>query len=144
MNIYILPIVYLTVIYGRLMYFIRHQTPQLSQTRQGRRAQRDFVVTRRILFTVNALTLPGLPNVAFAFMVNIDHHLSSAYYMYRIEWMGPAITLFIFSIALIFISPQIKDIFVNLIRPRNHIVPATITIQNLQQPSVLLTTRVLA
>ncbi len=64
--------------------------------------------------------------------------------MYRIEWMGPAITLYIFSIALIFISPQIKDIFVNLIRPRNHIVPATITIQNLQQPSVLLTTRVLA
>jgi hypothetical protein len=64
--------------------------------------------------------------------------------MYRIEWMSPAVTLFIISIALIFISPQIKEIFVHLIRPRNHIVPATITIQNLQQPSVLLTTKVLA
>jgi hypothetical protein len=35
MNIFMLSIIYLTVIYARLMYFIRHQTPQLSQ---GRRA----------------------------------------------------------------------------------------------------------
>jgi hypothetical protein len=76
MKIFVLPIIYLTVIYARLMYFIRHQTPQLSQTRQGRRAQRDFIITRRILFT---LTLPGLPNIGFVIMTNIDIHFSGAY-----------------------------------------------------------------
>jgi hypothetical protein len=142
MNIYILPIVYSTIIYARLLYFLRHQTPQVSRTQQGRRAQRDFIVIRRILFTVITLTLPGLPNVAFVLMVNIDHRFADAYYIYRIQWLGPAVTIFIFSIALIFINPQIKEIFTNFMRRENHVVPTMMPIRTLQQPSILMETRV--
>jgi hypothetical protein len=60
MNIFVLPIIYLTVIYARLMYFTRHQTPQ------GRRA-------------------------VFVIMTNIDVRFSGAYYMCRIQWIGPVV-----------------------------------------------------
>lgn len=121
------------------MYFIRHQTPQLSQTQHGKRAQRGLIIIRRILFTVIALTLPGLPNIGFVFMVNINPHFSGAYFMYRIQWMGPSVTTFILSIALVFITPQIKEIIIR----KNHVAPTTIVMQNLQQHhSVLSPTKI--
>lgn len=135
MNIFVLPIVYLTIIYTRLLYFIHYQTPQLSQTQQGRRAHRDLAITRRILFTVIALTLPGLPNIGFVFMTNINHQYSGAYFMYRIQWMGPSITVFILSISLIFMTPQIKKLLIKYLFRKNHVAPTVITMKNLQ-PSV--------
>jgi hypothetical protein len=131
MNIYILPVIYSTIIYARLLYFLHHQAPQLSITQQGRRAQRDVIVIQRILFTVITLTLPGLPNIGFVLMMNIDHRYAGAYFMYRIQWMGPAVTIFIFSIALIFINPQIKEIFVKFTNRGNHIAPTTVPIRTI-------------
>ena len=141
MNIFVLPIVYLTIMYARLMYFLRYRSPHLSRTQQGRRAHRDFIVIRRILFTVITLTLPGLPNVAFVLMMNIDRRLSGAFFMYRIQWMGPAVTIFVFSIALIFITPQMKEIFLKFIRRENHVAPATLTRRIAPQPSIEIETK---
>ena len=46
-------------------------------------------VTRRILFTVNTLTLPGLPNTFFLIFVTIHPAMGGLYHMYRIQWMCP-------------------------------------------------------
>ncbi|CAF1067708.1 unnamed protein product [Rotaria sordida] len=138
MNIFFFPIIYLTIMYGRLLYFIHHQAAsQLSGARQRRKAHRDLMITRRILFTLIALTLPGLPNLIFAFMTNIDIRLSGSYYMYRIQFMGPTVTVFIFSILIIFINPQIKQILIKLKFRGNQIVPIESTMRELQQPSIL-------
>ncbi|CAF4818589.1 unnamed protein product [Rotaria sp. Silwood1] len=86
------------------------RAPQSLRERQRRRVNRDLIVTRRIIFIVIALALPGLPNLGFAIMTNIDHRFSGSYHMYQIEFMGPAVVVFILSIAIIFITPQIKQI----------------------------------
>ncbi|CAF4998902.1 unnamed protein product, partial [Rotaria sp. Silwood1] len=142
MNIFVFPITLLTIIYARFLHFIRHQAPQLSQERQRRRAQRDLMITRRILFTVIALTLPGTLNITFVIMTNIDVRFSGSFYMYRIQWMGPAITLFILSIGIVFITPQIKQILVKLKFCRNQVAPIQTTQQELQQPSIFLPTQI--
>ncbi|CAF3881941.1 unnamed protein product [Rotaria sp. Silwood1] len=110
MNIFFFPLGYLSFIYACLLYFIHHQAPQSLRERQRRRVNRDLIVTRRIIFIVIALALPGLPNLGFAIMTNIDHRFSGSYHMYQIEFMGPAVVVFILSIAIIFITPQIKQI----------------------------------
>ena len=62
--------------------------------------------------------------------------------MYRIQFMGPTVTLFIFSILIIFINPQIKQILIKLKFYGNQIVPIESTMRELQQPSILQLTRV--
>ncbi|UJR12848.1 hypothetical protein I4U23_017022 [Adineta vaga] len=122
LNIYVLPLVYMTIIYIRLIYFIRYKNLQLLQTQRGRRAQRDYIVTRRILFTMGILALAGLPNVGLVFMTHIKPNLSGDYYMYRIQWMVPSITMLTISIGLIFMTPQLKEIIINLGRRENHVI----------------------
>ncbi|CAF2642645.1 unnamed protein product [Rotaria sp. Silwood2] len=141
LNIFFFPIVYLAIIYGRFLYFIHYHASQLSQERQRRRAQRDLTITRRILFTVIALTLPGSPNTVFVIMTNIDPRISGSYYMYRIQWFGPAVTIFILSIAIVFITPQIKQILMKLKFHGNQVVPMESTLRE-RQPSVLLPIRI--
>ncbi|CAF3394255.1 unnamed protein product [Rotaria sp. Silwood2] len=138
MNIFFFPLIYLAIIYARLLHFIHHQVSQLSQERQRRRIQRDLIITRRILFTVIALTLPGLPNLVFAIMTNIDFCFSGSYYMYRIQFMAPTITIFIISIAIIFINPQIKQILIRLKFSRSQVAPMILQMRELQDPSILL------
>ncbi|CAF3239430.1 unnamed protein product [Rotaria sp. Silwood2] len=137
-NIFFVPLVHLMIIYARLLHFIRYQASQLSQERQRRRAHRDLIVIRRILFTVIALTLPGIPNVVFAIMTNIDFRFSGSYYMYRIQFLGPAVTVFILSIAIIFITPQIKQILMKLKLCNSQVAPMILQIRELEHPSVLL------
>jgi len=132
LNIYILPIVYLSLIYTRIMYFILHQTPQIAQTVQGKRAQRDLIITRRILITVVILTLPGLPNVGFVLMTNINTAYSGSFFMYRIQWMGPSVTVFICSLALVFLTPKLREIFRELAHRQNSIAPIRTTQHNSQ------------
>ncbi|UJR19787.1 hypothetical protein I4U23_022921 [Adineta vaga] len=121
---YISPVIFLSIIYTRLMFFIRHQTSNLLQTRQMKRAHRDFTVIRRILFIVNTLTLPGIPNCIFTLMVNIDPNISGSYYMYRIQWMLPAVGVMIFSIALVIMTPQFKTLIFDTINyNHNRVVP---------------------
>ncbi|CAF4370173.1 unnamed protein product, partial [Rotaria sp. Silwood2] len=142
LNIFFFPIIYLTTIYSRCLHFICNHAPQLSRARQRRRAKCDLMITRRILFTVVALTLPGVPNLTFALMTNINPRLSGSYYMYRIQWMGPTVTLFIFSILMIFITPQIKQTLTKLEFPRSQVKPIVSAMRELQQPSILLPTQI--
>ena len=114
----------ITVIYARLLYFIRHQTAQLLQTGQGRRAHRDLIVTRRMVLTVNILSLPGLPNIILFVMVSINPALAGACYMYRIQWMSPGVTLCILSAALVHITPRLKSLVTRERTTRmNQVVP---------------------
>ncbi|CAF2600772.1 unnamed protein product [Rotaria sp. Silwood2] len=142
MNIFAFPIIYLTIMYSRCLHFIRNHAPQLSQERRRRRAKRDLMITRRILFTVIALTLPGVPNLTFVLITSIDVRLSGSFYMYRIQWMGPAVTIFILSIGIVFINSQIKQIFIKLKFCGNQVVPIKATMRELRQPSVLLATQI--
>ena len=123
------------MIYTRLLYFIRQQTPQLLQTAHGRRAHRDLIVTRRILLTVNILTLPGLPNTFFFIVVTINPALAGAYYMYRIQWMCPGVTLCILSVALVLITPRLKALATrkritrtNQVVPLRQLVPSSVVV----------------
>ena len=122
LNIFFSPVIFLTIIYACLLYFIRHQSPQLLQTQQGKKFQRDFIITRRILFIVNILTLPGLPNVVFFTMASINPNIAGYYYMYRIQWLGPAVVIFTLSIALVIITPQLKKLITTrVVHPENQI-----------------------
>ncbi|CAF1363994.1 unnamed protein product [Adineta ricciae] len=118
--IYIFPVIFISLIYMSLMRFIRRQTSNLHQTGRMRTVQRDSAVIRRILFIVNTLTLPGMPNIIHTIMVNIDRSKSGLYNMYRIQWMFPAIGIFIFSIALVFLTPQFKVLIFDTIYYRNN------------------------
>lgn len=140
MIIFALPIIYLLIIYARLVYFIRYQAPQLTRARQRIRAQRDLIVIRRILFIVITLTLPGLVNSGFAIMSVIDQRLSGAYFMYRIQWMGPAVTFFIFGIVLGFIDPQLRQRIQKITVRGHQVMPNTSQTHELQHPSMALAT----
>lgn len=130
-NIFFNPILLLTIIYACLLFYIRHQSPQVLQTQQGKKAQRDFIITRRILFVVNVLTFPGLPNVIFFAMSGINPSISGYYYMYRIQWMGPAVVIFMLSIALVIMTqPLRKLIKIRLLHPENRIDPMRQTMTN--------------
>jgi hypothetical protein len=107
---YFLPMTYLMIIYARLVYFIRRQAKHLPFNQRRRRFQRDLLVTRRILFTINILTLPGLPNSIYFIMTSIDSRLSGSFYMYRLQWMGPTVAMCISSIALIWITPKLRTL----------------------------------
>ncbi|CAF1547636.1 unnamed protein product [Adineta ricciae] len=122
-NIYVLPLTYMAMIYIRLMYHIRRGNLQLLQTQRGRSAQRNYVVIRRILCTMTVLALAGLPNVGLAILAYIKPNLSGYYYMYRIQWMVPAITMCTISIVLVFITPQLKKVIMNAERLDKQVMP---------------------
>ena len=124
MNIFVNPVILLTIIYACLLYYIRHQSAQVLQTQQGKKAQRDFIITRRILFVVNVLTSPGLPNATFFAMSNINPSLVGYYHMYRIQWMGSIVVIFMLSIALVIMTPQLKTLVkAGRMHPENQIEP---------------------
>ena len=108
--IFALPVLCLTLIYVRMIRFVHRQNAEALQSTQGQRSQRDFIVIRRILFTVVTLTIPGLPNVVFSWITAFDPRLSGAFYMYRIQWMSPLVTFCVLNIALIFITPPLKEV----------------------------------
>ena len=116
--IYFSPVVYLGLIYARLIIFIRHHSFSTAQAKQKLRVQRDVLVIRRIIFIVNALTMNGLPNVVFLIMTMVDANISGFYYMYRVQWMIPCVGMLVLSIALLIITPQLKRLIIH--RFTNH------------------------
>ena len=136
-NIHLVPIILLRTIYARLMCFIHHQSPRQLQTQQGKKMQRDFIIIRRILFLVNLLTLPIIQNVVFAIMSVVNPSVAGDYYMYRIQFMGPVIVMFILSIALAIMTPQLKTLIATgTVYLENQVGPIrqTITDQRTQIP----------
>ena len=137
MNIYLLPVFYLTLIYARVLFFVRRQSPELARNQQGRRAQRDLTVARRILFLVNALTLPVLPNVVFFPITSLNPNASGSYYMYRVQWIGVAVATSMGSIGLIFVTPKLKTIVRQVSNlEQRRVGPRMITIHD-QVPSTI-------
>jgi hypothetical protein len=121
--IYMLPVILISIIYARLIFFIRHQTSHTVQLGPRNRTQRDFLVTRRILFIVNALTVTGFFNVLFFIVTSIKPSFSGSFYMYRIQWMIPAVVVCGLSIALLITTPQLKALTVNrIMKPDNRVV----------------------
>ncbi|CAF1285940.1 unnamed protein product [Rotaria magnacalcarata] len=106
---------------------MRNQITQFSQVRRRMRAQRDLVVTRRIIFTIIAMTLPGLPNIGFIFLSNIHLNMEGSYEMYRIQWTGPIFGFLVLSIALILMTPSLKKLIVaKMPNQRAQVQPATL------------------
>ena len=134
-NTYALPVVYLTLIYARVLFFVRRQSPQLARGQQGRRAQRDLIVARRILFLVNALILPVLPNVVFFLITSLNPSVSGSYYMYHLQWIGPVLVTSITSISLIFLTPKLKEIVQQVWKSQQQRVWPRVTTIHDQVPS---------
>ena len=129
--IFELPNIIITIVYARLLYFIRHQSPQIAQSQQGRRAQRDLVIARRLFFLINALVLPTLPNVIFTLMTAAHPSITGSYYMYRVQFMGPAISFTLASVLLIFLTPKIKELLPYLRKAEHRrVTPVLLTVQN--------------
>ncbi|CAF1592815.1 unnamed protein product [Rotaria magnacalcarata] len=118
---------FMTIIYFRLIFFIRNQIPQFSQAQRRIRAQRDLVVARRIIFTIIAMTLPGLPNIGFIFLSNIHPNMEGSYEMYRIQWTGPILAFLVLNIALILMTPSLKHLIIGkMLNQRAQVQPATL------------------
>ncbi|CAF2750689.1 unnamed protein product [Rotaria sp. Silwood2] len=73
-------------------------------------------------------------------MTNIDIRFSGSYHMYRIQFVGPAVAVFILSVAIIFITPQIKQILIKLSFRRSQVASMTLPMRKLLHPAVLLAT----
>ncbi|CAF3411044.1 unnamed protein product [Rotaria socialis] len=106
---------------------MRNQIPQFSQVQRRIRAQRDLAVTRRIIFTIIAMTLPGLPNIGFIFLSNIHLNMEGSYEMYRIQWTGPILAFLVLSIALILMTPSLKNLIIaKMFNQRAQVQPTTL------------------
>lgn len=126
-TIYLLPIFLLAIIYIRLIFFMHNQTLQFSQTQPGIHAHRDLVVIRRIIFTIVAMTLPGLPNIGFIFLSNIHLNMEGSYEMYRIQWTGPILAFLALSVALMLMTPPLKALILSkMSNQRAQVQPATL------------------
>ncbi|CAF2055095.1 unnamed protein product [Rotaria magnacalcarata] len=98
-----------------------------SQAQRRIRAQRDLVVARRIIFTIIAMTLPGLPNIGFIFLSNIHPNMEGSYEMYRIQWTGPILAFLVLNIALILMTPSLKHLIIGkMLNQRAQVQPATL------------------
>lgn len=106
---YILPYICLLIIYIRITAFLRQQAGVLALTVR-RRHQRDLQAVRRIYTNVVLLCVTSFPGVIvliISLITGVEHALS-----HRIVWLLTEISLAVLSIEMIFMTPQLKAIFV--------------------------------
>jgi hypothetical protein len=106
---YGLPLIYLSVIYIRIILFILQQSNDIELAIQ-RKQKRDLLAIQRIFINFVILLVTGLPGIVVVIMslINgVEHPLS-----YRIAWIGSEVSFIILSIQMIFMTPQLKNIVV--------------------------------
>lgn len=104
---YGLPLIYLSLIYIRIILFIRQQSNIVSLAKK-RRQQRDLLAIQRIFINVGLLMAIGFPAMvllAMLFISGVEHPLT-----YRILWIGTEVSMAVLSIAMILTTPQLKNI----------------------------------
>jgi hypothetical protein len=105
---YGLPLTYLSLIYIRITLFLRQQSNDIELAIK-RRQKRDLVAIQRIFINVGMLIVTGIPGIVVIIMslINgVEYPLS-----YRILWIGVEVSFAILSIQMVFMTPQLKNIF---------------------------------
>lgn len=116
---YGIPASCLSIIYIRIIIFIRQQANNQTQTVRRRQA-RDLLAIRRILTTVGALIILGVPSVILVIMAAItgtEQPLS-----FRITWVSLAVSMSGLSVAMVSFIPQLKNVVWKQ-RQRNRVIP---------------------
>lgn len=119
---YGVPELSLSIIYLRIVYFLRSQPNNMVQALK-RRQQRDLLAIRRILINVGLLIVLGLPGIVVSIMSfsGVEYPLS-----HRILWLGTEISLMVLSIQMLVMTPQLKKIVLHRWY-RNRVVPIEVS-----------------
>ncbi|CAF1370275.1 unnamed protein product [Adineta steineri] len=119
LNAYGNPVLILLFIYLRITIFLRRQP--INQTLiVKKRQERDLLVIRRIFITVGLLLTLGLPSLVLLIMLSITGEESLLFF--RIEWLSVSLSMVGLSVALVFITPQLKSIILKKYQ-RNQVLP---------------------
>jgi hypothetical protein len=103
---YGLPLIYLSLIYIRIILFIRQQNTISLVIK--RRQQRDLLAIKRIFVNIGLLMAIGFPAMVLLvmlFITGVEHPLT-----YRILWTGAEVSMAVLSIAMILMTPQLKNV----------------------------------
>lgn len=121
---YGLPEFSVSIIYLRIIFFLRSQPNNLAQALK-RRQQRDLLAIRRILVNVGLLITLGLPGIVVSMMAfsGMEHPLS-----HRILWLGIEISLTVLSIEMVMITPKLKKAVIHKWY-RNRVLPIERSVQ---------------
>ncbi|CAF1412856.1 unnamed protein product [Adineta ricciae] len=116
---YGIPIVCLLMIYTRITLFIRnHSVRQTNIAIQ--RQNRDLAAMQRIIVNVGILLTLGLPTLILLFVLLItrfEHPL-----LHRTMWLDVEVSMAILSVGMIWMTPQLKDIFLGR-KLLNRVIP---------------------
>ena len=105
---YGIPIVCLLMIYTRIVLFIRnHSASQTIIVKQ--RQNRDLAAMQRIIVNVSILLTLGVPTIILLFIFLITHFEHPL--LYRTMWLDFEVAMAILSIEMVWMTPQLKDIF---------------------------------
>jgi len=105
--IYGLPLLYLLLIYIRIILFIRQQSNTVILAVK-RRQQRDLLAIQRIFINVGLLITIGIPGSVLLIMCFITGQQNP--FSYRILMIGLEVSMTVLSIEMIFMTPQLKKI----------------------------------
>ncbi|CAF0760068.1 unnamed protein product [Adineta ricciae] len=118
-NAYGIPIVCLLMIYTRITLFIRnHSARQTNIVKQ--RQNRDLVAVQRIIVSVGILLTLGLPTLILFFILLITNFEQPLFH--RTMWLDVEVTMAILSVGTVWMTPQLKNIFLGRMLP-NRIIP---------------------
>ncbi|CAF1141345.1 unnamed protein product [Adineta ricciae] len=118
-GIYGIPLSVLSLIYLRIVIFLRRQPKNLAVIVQQKQ-QRDLVVFQRILVTIGILVILGIAPIIFLIMAQItgeDYFLA-----FRLIWPFISLTMIGSSLALLLFTPQLKHMILEILH-RTQIVP---------------------
>ncbi len=106
----------ISMVYFQLIRFMRRSLMVAST-----QSKRDVILVRRILSVVFILMVIGIPSIVLELMLPFTDVGKPLFY--RISDITMVIAMFVLSFMLVYITPQVKEILVRIIK-RNQIVPS--------------------
>ncbi|UJR11548.1 hypothetical protein I4U23_015728 [Adineta vaga] len=126
-GIYGIPLSILSLIYLRIIIFLRRQQSKNLTLTIQQNQQRDFQVFQRILITIGVLVILGIAPITFLIM---SHITGEEYFLaFRLIWPFISITMIGSSLSLFIFTPQLKNMILKLIH-HNRVVPFNTAIVN--------------
>ncbi len=111
-----LPMNIISTVYFQLIRFMRRSSIVAST-----RAKRDVIVVRRIVVVIFILMVICIPSVVLELMLPFTDVGKPLFY--RISDITMVIVMFVLSLMLVYVTPQVKEILVRIIK-RNQVVPS--------------------
>ena len=121
---YLGPIAIVVASYGRVIIVVRQSSLRTSNRRQ-QSMSRDMLILKRIVFIVTVLVILGVPTPSIWLEWIFTKRLNSL--AYRVQSMTLSVSMFVLSISLARINPQLK-ILLGVSR-NNRVVPIITTVR---------------